>query len=77
MRQSLMAVGLFLCLQLSLAQKVANPIIMLSFDGMRMDKLDEYMEKNPDSNFRKFFENGVRAKNMRPSFPSSTFPNHW
>ena len=66
-----------LLVQLSLAQKVSNPVIVLSFDGMRIDKLDEFMKSNPSSNFAKFVENGIRASYMQPSYPSLTFPNHW
>ena len=65
------------CLGLSLGQKVANPVIVLSFDGMRIDKLDEFMRNNSGSNFSKFIANGVRADYMQSSFPSLTFPNHW
>ena len=79
MRTSLITIGIFMCLmvQLSLGQKVANPVIVLSFDGMRIDKLDEFMKNNPNSNFAKFIANGVRANYMQPSYPSLTFPNHW
>lgn len=41
-----------------------NPVLLISFDGFRADKLDEFLEKNPQSNFNKFIQNGVRAKYM-------------
>lgn len=53
------------------------PVLLVSFDGLRDDKLDLFLEQNPSSNFQKFIDEGVHADFMIPSFPSATFPNHW
>ncbi len=57
--------------------KKRNPVLLISLDGFRADKLNEFLEKNPDSNFNRIVEKGVKAEYMKPSFPSITFPNHW
>ncbi len=48
-------------------------IIMISADGFRSD----YAEKYHAENLLKYASEGVRAKDMLPSYPSITFPNHW
>jgi hypothetical protein len=58
-------------------ERVSAPVLMISFDGLRNDKLDEFILKNPQSAFKKFIDSGVRAEYMTPIFPSLTFPNHW
>ena len=51
---------------------------MVSLDGFRADKLDEFLQENPNSNFQKrIVDVGVKADYMMPSFPSLTFPNHF
>ena len=48
-------------------------IILVSFDGFRYD----YMDRMETPNFD-FLENwGVKAKSLKPIFPSFTFPNHY
>ena len=54
-----------------------NPVLLVSFDGLRASHFDEFLKANPTSNFQKFINNGVKAEFMKPSFPSLTFPNHW
>ncbi len=54
-----------------------NPTLLISLDGFRADKLDQFLANNPDSTFQKeFVDVGVKADFMNPSFPSLTFPNH-
>ncbi|MCF8368923.1 MAG: ectonucleotide pyrophosphatase/phosphodiesterase [Bacteroidales bacterium] len=48
-------------------------VIMLSMDGFRWD----YTDKVPTPNFDKIAKMGVKAKSLRPSFPTKTFPNHY
>lgn len=56
---------------------VQHPLLLISFDGFRADKFNEFINKAPDSNFSRFIrDGGVRAPYMKPSFPSLTFPNH-
>ena len=51
---------------------------MISLDGFRADKLDEFLSKNPDSTLQKeFVDVGAKASYMSPAFPSLTFPNHF
>lgn len=54
-----------------------NPVLMISLDGFRADILDKFLNENPNSNFKKFANSGVKAKYMQPSFPTLTFPNHY
>ena len=48
-------------------------VILVSFDGFRWD----YLSKAPTPNLRRLIEHGVHARNLIPSFPSKTFPNHY
>jgi predicted AlkP superfamily pyrophosphatase or phosphodiesterase len=55
-----------------------SPILLVSVDGLRADKLDEFLMENPKSAFQTLFvDQGVKAVSMMPSFPSITFPNHY
>ena len=54
-----------------------KPLLLISFDGFKADKLDEFLQKYPNSHLNNFIKNGVKARYMKPSFPSLTFPNHW
>ena len=48
-------------------------VILVSFDGFRYD----YTERVRTPNFD-YLENwGVKAKSLKPIFPSFTFPNHY
>jgi predicted AlkP superfamily pyrophosphatase or phosphodiesterase len=49
------------------------PTILISVDGMRAD----YLERGVTPVLARLAAGGVRAKAMRPSFPSLTFPNHY
>src|SRR4026209_829855 len=48
-------------------------VILVSFDGFRWD----YPSKVPTPNLRRLMERGGHARNLIPSFPSKTFPNHY
>jgi len=48
-------------------------VILISIDGMRYDYLDLY--KPPA--LTQLAKDGVRAKWMKPAYPSKTFPNHY
>jgi predicted AlkP superfamily pyrophosphatase or phosphodiesterase len=52
----------------------AAPIVILvSFDGWRAD----YIDRVPAPNLKALAARGVRAKELIPSFPVFTFPNHY
>ena len=52
----------------------SNPIVLvISFDGYRYDYNEMYDAKN----FNIFKNNGVKAKSLKPVFPTLTFPNHY
>ncbi len=54
------------------------PTLMVSLDGFRADKLDEFLKNNPNSYLQEsLVDVGVKAQYMTPSFPSLTFPNHF
>ncbi len=48
-------------------------VLLISFDGFRPDYVDWYNTPNLD----KIKSNGVMAKNLKPVFPTKTFPNHY
>ncbi len=48
-------------------------LILISFDGFRWD----YDSRFPAPNLHALARRGVRAKEMIPSFPVLTFPNHY
>ena len=48
-------------------------VILVSFDGFRWD----YPTKAPTPTLRRLMLRGVHARNLVPSFPSKTFPNHY
>jgi predicted AlkP superfamily pyrophosphatase or phosphodiesterase len=53
------------------AQRV--PLILISIDGFRAD----YLDRGQTPTLSAMAREGVRARAMRPSFPSVTFPNHY
>ncbi len=60
--------------QVLYAQKNQAPYVLLvSFDGFRHD----YVEKYNLPHFKELIRQGAAAKEMIPSFPSKTFPNHY
>ena len=48
-------------------------VILVSFDGFRYD----YIERVDTPNFDYIEKGGVKAKSLKPIFPSFTFPNHY
>ena len=48
-------------------------VILISFDGWRWD----YTDRGNVPNLKALAARGVRAKELIPSFPSLTFPNHY
>lgn len=50
-----------------------SPLILISSDGFRWD----YFGRVPTPNLDRLVSNGVRARSLKPSFPSKTFPNHY
>ena len=72
--------GILSVVLLSLTQSViaAAPlsprptVVMMSLDGFRWD----YIEKYHATNLQAIANNGVRAEQLRPAYPTKTFPNH-
>lgn len=68
---------LLLLFSLSLFQSITSQekpyVILVSFDGFRWD----YSNNTPTPTFDSIEANGVRAKSLKPSFPTKTFPNHY
>lgn len=48
-------------------------VILISLDGFRYD----YLDKHKPPTLTKMAANGVRAKWMKPAFPTKTYPNHY
>lgn len=57
---------------LSLSPCLAAKTVIISFDGFRWD----YLEKHPTPNMDRVIASGFRVRQVRPTFPSLTFPNH-
>jgi len=51
----------------------ARPLILVSIDGYRAD----YLDRGHSPVLAALAAGGVRAKGMRPVFPSLTYPNHY
>ena len=53
------------------------PILLISLDGYRADRFDNYLFNHPLSAlYKEVAAVGVRS-HMEPSFPSQNFPNHF
>jgi predicted AlkP superfamily pyrophosphatase or phosphodiesterase len=57
--------------------QIVNQILLISFDGLSSVYFEEFLKENPKSNFQSFINEGLRAEFLKPSFPTSTFPNHY
>ena len=55
------------------AQEKKPYLILISADGFRYDYFQKYEAKH----LQQLSAGGVRARSMKPSFPSVTFPNHY
>jgi predicted AlkP superfamily pyrophosphatase or phosphodiesterase len=55
------------------ADPINSYVVMVSFDGFRWD----YTDMNETPNFDQLATKGVKADRLIPSFPTSTFPNHY
>ena len=61
---------------LDLKNTKRTPTLIISFSGLRADRLDEFLNINIMSYLKKeFVDVGVKAKYMEPSFPANIFPN--
>jgi len=58
---------------ISLHSQSTPYVILISLDGFRWD----YSLRNITPHLDKMKEDGVNAMSLRPTFPSSTFPNHY
>jgi predicted AlkP superfamily pyrophosphatase or phosphodiesterase len=48
-------------------------VILISFDGFRWD----YFKRASTPNLNRLSKTGIKAKELIPSFPTKTFPNHY
>ncbi|KAF9533064.1 alkaline-phosphatase-like protein [Crepidotus variabilis] len=48
-------------------------VVIVSIDGLRAD----YLDRNLSPHLLALSKKGLRAKSMKPVFPTLTFPNHW
>ncbi|NXR74055.1 ENPP4 triphosphatase, partial [Pycnonotus jocosus] len=64
--------GIFVCCACSAGDSVPR-LLLVSFDGFRADYLETY--KLP--HLQEFIEDGVLVKEVRNSFITKTFPNHY
>lgn len=68
----LTAVAILLLFSVSIKAHDEQSVVLISLDGFRWD----YIEKHGAKNIAKIAKQGVRAKKMRPVYPTKTFPNH-
>ena len=59
------------------SNQLVNQILLISFDGLSSVYFEEFLKEYPKSNFQEFINEGLRAEFLKPSFPTSTFPNHY
>ena len=64
---------LFICICFLKANGNDNYVIIVSFDGFRYD----YINFVDTPNFDYLKKNGIKAKSLKPIFPTLTFPNHY
>lgn len=57
----------------AVAPAAQGPVILISIDGFRAD----YLDRGITPTLKALADDGVRARAMRPSYPSLTFPNHY
>jgi predicted AlkP superfamily pyrophosphatase or phosphodiesterase len=61
---------------LDMKNEKRTPTLIISFSGLRADRLDEFLNINTVSYLKKkIVDVGVKAKYMEPSFPTNIFPN--
>lgn len=82
LKQVFCLTSLCFCLIWSVGESATNksppiPLLVVSLDGMRADKFDEFVQQNPSSNFARIINNGLKADYMIPIYPTLTFPNHF
>lgn len=75
---ALTVVAIALSVAMAIAQRdpfadLRPTVILVSFDGFRWD----YTSRVPTPHLRGLMARGVQARNLIPSFPSKTFPNHY
>ena len=71
-------ITLVICINFNLAKVITNnrnKLLLISFDGRASIQFKKFLSDNPDSNYKKFIDDGSSSE-MIPSFPSLTFPNH-
>ncbi|KAF6755785.1 alkaline-phosphatase-like protein [Ephemerocybe angulata] len=51
-------------------------VLIVSIDGLRCNRAD-YLDRGLTPHLLDISKQGLRAKSMRPIFPTLTFPNHW
>jgi predicted AlkP superfamily pyrophosphatase or phosphodiesterase len=60
------------------AQEQPPYVLMVSFDGFRYDYVQRFLEHGGTlPNFQRLLAEGSSAESLIPSYPSSTFPNHY
>ncbi|UQD56325.1 ectonucleotide pyrophosphatase/phosphodiesterase [Flavobacterium sp. K5-23] len=74
MKKTLLLSFLFFLACASYAQQKDKPyVVLVSLDGFRWDYHTYFDTPNLD----KIANEGVKAKSMKPSYPTKTFPNHY
>lgn len=68
----LIVIALAACI-VTAQEKFDTTVILISIDGMRAD----YLEKYVPPELSRLAKEGVRARWMKPAYPTKTFPNHY
>jgi len=65
----------------SFIQRVAasdgDKLLLILLDGFRWDYLETLFKDEKLPGFQKLQENGVRAKSLKPAFPSNSYVNYY
>jgi alkaline phosphatase D len=74
MKKSIILLFIFLFTFVGYAQRSDTPyVVLVSLDGFRWD----YNKHFDTPNLNRLAIKGVKAKSMKPSYPTKTFPNHY
>lgn len=69
----LVLVVLAACASTAPREAARGPLILISIDGFRAD----YLDRHDTPTLAALAADGVRARALRPAFPTLTFPNHY
>ncbi|CAF0962147.1 unnamed protein product [Brachionus calyciflorus] len=73
-KKSLGLLTLILLVNFSFTER--QSVLLISFDGLQSEKFEQFLSLNPNSNFSRIVNNGLKSEYMSPSNPTFTYSNH-